>query len=226
MHADTRPPPRDVRVKVDAGRALVVANDARVRASLARWVEPRHGLAAPAADIDDACVWIHSDWLLDLAILKLGRDGDNSAVVRQLSSQRPVVPIIVLSDGDTHALLALTEVAAVRVVPHGDDFEMLAAHVQRAGAARFAAAVAHVATRLSPTEARILCAFAQGARAADVAADLHIRSATVQTHRANIRLKLGAPLEAVLARLRKTYPLVATDGIERPRRRTARKRSR
>lgn len=122
------------------------------------------------------------------------------------------MPVIVLSADDVGALGAMRD-GGCRVVRQGDGLDMLAAHVERAAPARFAAALAHAAGGLSPTEARVLFSLAQGARAADVAAELGISTATVQTYRRSMRHKLGAGPDEVLARLRKAYPLLGANGV-------------
>ena len=196
----------------DGGRVLLVADLHVARCELVQWLEPRFGTVASAADVGEACAWIHGGVLLDLAIVQLQTSDEHRSVMRQLASQRPAVPVIVLSVDDDGALGAMRD-GGCRVVRHGDGFELLAAHVERAAPARFAAAVAHVAEGLSPTEARLLFSFAQGARAADVAAELGITTATVQTHRRSMRHKLGAAPDEVLARLRRAYPLLGGSGV-------------
>lgn len=181
-----------------------------IRRSLSRQIEPRYGRVAAAGNVRDACDWIYGSELIDLAVVDIDLGGEHgSEVMRHLRSERPAVPIIVLSALDDRRIREVAESFQARSARKDAGFEVLAGHIRRAGPARFAAAVAFVAARLSPGEAQVFYAYAQGARSGDVIAQLDISMTALQTRRASIRAKLGTTPDDVLARLRRAYPLVA-----------------
>lgn len=195
---------------VDGGYVLLVDDLVDIRRSLSRQIEPRYGRVAGAANVREACDWIYGRELIDLAVVDIDLGSEHgSEVMRHLQSERPAVPIIVLSALDDRRIREVAESFQARSARKDSGFEVLAGHIRQAGPARFGAAVAFVAARLSPGEARVFYAYAQGARAGDVLAQLNISMTALQTRRTSIRAKLGTTPDDVLARLRRRYPLVA-----------------
>jgi DNA-binding NarL/FixJ family response regulator len=193
-------------------RILLVDDHPLVRDGLRARLEsiPNFEIVAEAAGATEALQHA-SSLALDLALMDINLQGINGiALTSQFQSLYPQVAVLMLSMHDKAEYVTQSVLAGARgyVLKDAPGCDIIAAiDAVMAGGVYYSEAVKrHLATPLetspvlTPRERGILAAIAHGKSSKQIARDLSLSVRTVETHRLNIKRKLGIDGQANLIR--------------------------
>jgi len=220
------------KLTVTSARVLIVDDHPLVREGLATRINSRLGLeiCGEAADVDEALLLLDRD-NPDLVIVDLTlRSGHGLEVIKKAAKRQPATKFLVVSahDESLYARRALEEgapgyvnkreaqnniIAAVSTVLRGERYLSEAMTRQLVGTA-----IGKHRTRaggiesLSDRELEIFDLIGRGKSTKAIASDLHLSIHTIETHRENIRAKLGLRNGAELTRSAVQWALESGNG--------------
>lgn len=183
---------------------LVVDNDRRVRVALRSLLERAHHHVIEAGDGAEAIRMVAADHP-DLMLLDLNMPGTDGWEVLRSLGHRAGMPIIVITaeEEQQSMVLGLRAGADDYVTKPFRNAELLArvdARLRRPHADLAPDDAAGGGAQFTTREREIVRLMAQGATNADIAARLHVSTATVKFHVTNIMRKLGVTNRTAAAR--------------------------
>lgn len=199
-------------------RILLVDDHPLVRDGLRARLESiaHFRIVAEAAGAEDALRHAASG-PIDLALMDINLQGMSGIeLTRRFHSQFPQIAVLMLSmhDKAEYVVQAMQAGASGYVLKDAPASDIIAAIDQvAAGGAYYSAGVARHLTAplqhaqlLTPRESEILRAIAAGKSSKQIASDLDVSVRTVETHRLNLKRKLGIEGQATLIRFALEQP--------------------